>query len=126
MRIKKEEKRKRRHLRIRRKLSGTGAKPRLVIYRSNKHIYASFVNDEEKPCKVLTTVSTLSEEFKKLADEKKIRPWTKEGAKILGEVAAKKAKELGIEEIIFDRGGYKYSGRVKELADSLRKGGLKF
>jgi len=126
MRKKKEERRKKRHLRVRKKVSGTFKKPRLVVYKSEKHIYASLVNDEESPCKVLTTVSTLSKEYRNLAEQKNIKTWTKEAARIVGQLVAEKAKKEGIEEIVFDRGGYKYIGRVKELADSARKGGLKF
>ena len=126
MRKKKEERRKKRHLRIRKKVSGTSAKPRLIVYRSEKHIYASLVNDEEIPCKVLMTVSTLSTEFKKISEEKNVKSWTKEAAKIIGQLIAERAKKEGIEKVVFDRGGYKYTGRVKELADSARKGGLKF
>jgi len=122
----KEERRKKRHLRIRKKVDGTATKPRLVVYRSERHIYASLVNDEETPCKVVMTVSTLSTEFKKISKEKNVKSWTKEAAKIVGQLIAEKAKKAGIEEVVFDRSGYKYIGRVKELADSARKGGLKF
>ncbi len=126
MKKNKEERRKKRHLRIRKKVSGTSTKPRLVVYRSEKHIYASLVNDEETPCKVLMTVSTLSKEFKKFSEEKNVKSYTKEAAKIVGQLIAERAKKEGIEKVVFDRGGYKYTGRVKELADSARKGGLKF
>jgi len=127
MRKTKEEKRKKRHLRIRKKISGTEERPRLVVFRSLKHIYASLVVDDVSPCKVLTTVSSLSEEFKKLAKENSnAKGGNVEGAKIVGTLIAKKAKELGIEKVVFDRAGYKYTGRVKALADFARKGGLKF
>ena len=126
MKIKKEEKRKRKHLKVRRKVKGNWERLRLVVFRSQKHIYASFVNDDETPCKVLATVSTLSEGFKKYSEGKDIKTWTKDAAGIVGQLVAEKAKEIGIEKITFDRGGYKYTGRLKVLAESARKGGLKF
>lgn len=127
MKITKEEKRKKRHMRVRKKVRGTPERPRLVIFRSNKHFYASLVNDEESPNRVLFTVSTLSPDFKKEKDiDPKIKSYNLEGAKKLGEIFAKKCMEKQITQIVFDRGGYKYGGRIKAFADSTRKGGLKF
>lgn len=125
MKMTKEERRKRRHLRIRKKLSGTSEIPRAVVFKSNKHFYVSLVDDEVSPCKVLTTFSTLSPEFKENKGEK-IKSYNTEGAKKLGELFAKKCIEMGITSIVFDRGGYKYGGRVKAFAEALRKGGVKF
>jgi len=126
MRLTGEKKRKKRHLRVRKKISGTYEKPRLVVFRSNLHIYASLVVDEEKPNKVLTVISSLTPGFKKLSGEGKMKGGNVSGAETVGALIAKKAKELKIEKVVFDRGGYKYTGRVKALADSARKGGLKF
>lgn len=126
MKLTGEEKRKKRHLRVRKKIFGTYEKPRLVVFRSNLHIYALLVVDEEKPNKVLTVISSLTPGFKELSGEGKMKGGNVNGAKTVGDLIAKKAKELKIEKVVFDRGGYKYTGRVKALADSARKGGLKF
>lgn len=114
------EGRKRRHLRITKKLKGDHQRPRLVVFRSKKHIYTQVVVDSEH--KTLTGVSTLSKEFK----EKKIKSNTVEGAKLLGKLIAEKIKTMGIKKIAFDRAGYKYHGRVKALAEGAREGGLEF
>lgn len=112
--------RKRRHLRIFKRVRGDEKSPRLVIFRSNKHIYAQLINDDKGL--VLIGCSTLMKEFK----EHKLKSYTKDGAKELGKILAKRAIEKGIEKIRFDRGGYKYHGRVQELAVGAREGGLKF
>ncbi len=124
--MKVKDKRKRRHLRVRKKVRGTSERPRLCVFRSNKHIYASLIDDTCIPNKVITTVSSLSPEFKKNVSDKNIHGGNIKGAEIVGALIAEKAKELGIEKVVFDRGGYKYTGRVKALAESARKGGLKF
>lgn len=126
MKLTKEERRKRRHLRIRKKVKGTPESPRLVVFRSIKHIYASLVDDTVVPNRVITTVSSLSPEFKKLANDKSVHGGNIKGAEIVGTLIAEKAKSLGIEKVVFDRAGYKYTGRVKALAEGARKGGLKF
>ncbi len=115
----------RRHLRVRKRVSGTPEKPRLVVFRSHKHIYGSLVNDQDIPNKVLTTVSSLSPDFKKRAGEN-LKGSNQKAAALVGELLAEKAKEIGIEKVVFDRGGYRYAGRVKALAEGARKGGLKF
>jgi len=120
-----EERRKRRHLRVRKRVKGTYEKPRLVVFRSHKHIYASLVVDEEAPNKVLTTVSSLSPEFKAV-ENNEIKGGNVKGAEVVGKLLAEKAKSMGIEKVVFDRGGYKFHGRVKALAEGARKGGLKF
>jgi len=112
--------RERRHRRIRKKIKGTHQRPRVVVFRSNKHIYAQLVNDEEQ--KVITGCSTLSKEFK----EKKIKSGTKEAAKEVGKILAKKLSNLGINRISFDRAGFKYHGKVKALAEGLREEGIEF
>ena len=111
--------RKRRHKSIARKVRGVESRPRLVVFRSKKHIYAQLINDSLG--KAVASVSTLSKEFK----EKKIKPANQEVAKEIGKLISEKAKSLGIKAVSFDRGGYKYHGRVKKLAEGAREGGLK-
>lgn len=106
--------------RIRRKISGTSARPRLSVHRGNKHIYAQLIDDEKG--QTLVFVSTLSPEIKskiKVAD-------TLPAAKAVGEMIAKKAIEKGIKKAVFDRSGYVYMGRIKALADAARAAGLEF
>jgi large subunit ribosomal protein L18 len=112
--------RERRHKRITKKIKGTKERPRLVVFRSKKNIYAQLVDDQSG--QVLTGCSTLSKEFRK----KNVKSNNKEGAKEVGRLIAKKAIQLGIEKVCFDRAGYKYHGRVKALACGAREGGLKF
>ena len=109
--------RKRRHRRVRGKVSGTTVRPRLNVFRSNAHIYAQVIDD--------TTGKTLCAAG---SNEKSFDGATSniEGAKKLGELIAQRAKEQGIEEVVFDRGGYLYHGRVKALAEGAREGGLQF
>jgi len=108
-----------RHRRIRKKVIGD-ERPRLVVFRSGKHIYAQLVNDRLQ--KVIAGCSTLSEAFKKT----KRKPNDREAAKEVGKLIAQKAKELGIESVRFDRAGYKYHGRIRALAEAGREAGLKF
>lgn len=112
--------RKGRHLRVRNKISGTAAKPRLNVYRSTSHIYAQVIDDEKGV--TLVSASTMAKDLKKKAADKT----KKEAAALVGEAIAKKAVAKGIEEVVFDRGGYVYMGRVEQLADGARKAGLKF
>jgi len=112
--------RKRRHKRVTKKIKGTKQQPRLVVFRSNKHIYAQVVDDAAQ--KVVAGSSTLSSEFK----AKNIKSTNKEAAKEIGKIISNKASSLGIKNVSFDRGGYRYHGRVKELAEGAREGGLKF
>ncbi|MEO0091364.1 MAG: 50S ribosomal protein L18 [candidate division WOR-3 bacterium] len=114
---------KRRHYRIRKKIAGTDKKPRLCIKRSNKHIYAILVNDIAN--RVITTVSSISKEFKAMSEKLENKQKTSIAERV-GLLLAEKAKALGINEVVFDRGGYRYHGRVKALAEGARKGGLKF
>lgn len=101
--------------RVRKHISGTDVRPRLTVFRSNKQIYAQVVNDLTG-----TTLAAASS----LAIKDKVTK--KEIASKVGEMIAQKSKEAGIEAVVFDRNGYLYHGRVKELADAARKGGLKF
>src|SRR3990172_4979710 len=115
-----EEGRRVRHRRIRKVVRGTGERPRLSVFRSLAHIYVQMIDDTQG--KTLLAVGSRSPEFKaKMASGGNIA-----AAKLLGELAAQKAKALGIEQVVFDRAGYKYHGRVKALAEAARAGGLKF
>ena len=109
--------RTRRHIRVRRKISGTANRPRLCVYRSNTNLYVQIIDDVA--ANTLVSASTLDKEIK-------TKHANKEAAKELGTLIAKKAKEKKIEEVVFDRGGYIYHGVVKELAEAAREGGLKF
>lgn len=108
-----------RHRRVRRKVAGRPDRPRLIVFRTKKHIYGQLIDDTSD--KVLLGISTLAKEFK----GKKLKTSDKEGAKEIGRLIAKKAKELGINQVCFDRAGYAYHGRVKGLAEGAREGGLK-
>ncbi|MBD3246793.1 MAG: 50S ribosomal protein L18 [Candidatus Omnitrophica bacterium] len=109
-----------RHKRITKKLRGDDTNPRLVVFRSKKHMYAQLVNDTEQ--RVITGCSTQQKEFK--TGDKKTT--TVEGAKELGKIVARKSREQGIHAVRFDRAGYRFHGRVKALAEGAREGGLKF
>lgn len=106
-----------RHVRVRAKISGTTERPRLCVYRSNANISAQIIDDEKGI--TLVSASTLEKGFEGNGGNK-------EAAKKVGEIIAERAKEKGIECVVFDRGGYLYHGRVSELADGAREGGLKF
>jgi large subunit ribosomal protein L18 len=112
---KKEETRLRRHLKIRKRLSGTAERPRLVVFRSLAQIYAQVINDDTS--KVLASASDMKMKGKATKTER---------AKQVGIEVAKIAQEKKIDKVVFDRNGYKYHGRVKALADGAREGGLQF
>lgn len=114
------KKRQKRHLRIRKTVNGTPERPRLNVYRSLNHIYAQIIDD--KAGRTLVSASTLDKDLK----EKLEKTGNKEAAMLVGKSVAEKALAKGIEEVIFDRGGYIYHGRIKELAEGAREGGLKF
>jgi len=119
-RLSKEEARKVRHNRVRKKVMGTSERPRLSVFRSARNIYAQIINDEKG--QTLVGISTLSPELRNaLRSGGNI-----EAAKLLGRVLAQKALEKNIKTVVFDRGGYKFHGRVKALADSAREHGLIF
>ena len=117
---KKQARLARRHRRVRGKVSGTAARPRLCVTRSNNNIYVQFIDDVTHT--TLCGVSTLCPEFKATGK----RGSNIEGASAIGEIAGKMALEKGITEIVFDRGGHLYHGRVKALAEAAREAGLKF
>lgn len=114
MTTKKEQRRIKIKYRVRNKISGTAARPRLTVFRSNKQIYVQVINDETSS--TLVSASSLGMET---------MPKKEQAAKV-GEAVAAKAIAAGISEVVFDRNGYLYHGRVKEVADGARKGGLKF
>ena len=106
-----------RHARVRKKISGTAARPRLNVFRSTQHIYAQLIDDVAGV--TLASASSMEKGFEGFGGNK-------EAAKKVGMAIARKAQEKGISEIVFDRSGYIYHGRVKELAEGAREGGLKF
>lgn len=116
----KNEVRKRKHVRVRKKISGTAERPRLCVFRSTKHIYAQIIDDVTG--QTLVSASTLDEAVKgKLG-----YTGNKTAAREVGKLIGAKAIEKGIKNVIFDRGGYLYHGRVQELADGAREAGLEF
>lgn len=113
-----KELRQRRHLRIRKKIAGTADCPRLSVCFTAKHIYAQVIDDD---CgHTLVSASSLEQGFKEQSAKANIA-----GAQLVGRLVAEKAKQAGIEKVVFDRGGFKYHGRVKALADAARETGLK-
>jgi large subunit ribosomal protein L18 len=112
--------RKRKHVRVRKKVKGTSERPRLNVYRSLNNIYAQIIDDDKGH--TIVSASTLDESLKgKLKNGS-----NKEAAKEVGKLLAAKAEQEKIEKVVFDRGGHIYHGRIKELADGAREGGLKF
>lgn len=115
----KKNSKQRRIIRVRSKIKGTGIRPRLSVYRSNKYIYAQIINDEKN-----ITLAGISEKAVQALTDKKIT--NLQIALLVGEKIAEKAKKQNITTVIFDRGGYKYHGKIKALAEGARKGGLIF
>lgn len=112
--------RKRRHLRVRSRVHGTAERPRLNVYRSSAHTYAQLIDDSAGH--TLAAASTLEDDVCKLAEGS-----TKsDKARAVGQAISDRAKKIGVEEVVFDRGGYKYHGRVQAVAEGARKGGLTF
>lgn len=118
MAVTKEFRRERIKNRIRKVISGSAATPRLSVFRSNKEIYAQLIDDRSG--KTLAAASSLE---KSISEQKVAKI---EQAKLVGKAIAEKAREAGVESVVFDRNGYLYHGRVKSLADAAREGGLKF
>jgi len=112
--------RERRHLRVRKKVKGTPERPRLCVYRSLKHIYAQIIDDTRGH--TLVAASTLDPALRSQLP----RTGNKEAARAVGRLLAQRALEKGITQVVFDRGGYLYHGRVQALAEGAREGGLKF
>lgn len=115
---KKDYRRMRIKMRIRKVVAGTAERPRLTVFRSNKEIYAQLVDDAEGH-----TLTAASSREKGITEKKVTKS---EQAKLVGQLIAEKAKEAGIENVVFDRNGYLYHGRIKALAESARENGLKF
>jgi len=114
--VTKDQRRLRRRRRVRARVSGTAARPRLSVFRSNKGIFAQLIDDTEG--RTLAAVNWIEPELRKLA--------ATDQARKAGELLAERAKAAGVETCVFDRGGYQYHGRVKALAEGAREGGLAF
>ncbi len=110
--------RKRRHIRVRKKVSGTPARPRLVVTRSARHVVAQIVDDTKGH--TLASASTMEVDLRGAVDDKTAK------ARKVGQLVAERAKQAGVESVVFDRGGNRYHGRVAALADGAREGGLDF
>jgi large subunit ribosomal protein L18 len=108
--------RQRRHLRLRKKVTGTAARPRLVVNRSSRHVFVQLVDDTES--RTLTSASTMEADLRSLEGDKTAK------AKRVGELLAERAKALGVDNAVFDRGGNRYAGRVAAIAEGAREGGL--
>ena len=115
---KKYQARKRRHRRVRKKLSGTAARPRLNVYRSNRHVFVQVIDDDKG--RTLVSCSTIDKELApQLTELKKV-----EAAKRVGQMVAARAKDVGIDNVVFDRGGFRFTGRVAAVAEGAREAGL--
>ncbi len=119
-RISKDDSRRARHIRLRKKVSGTSDRPRLLVRRTLHHIYATIVDDAKGH-----TMAAASTRDKSLAEGLGSRT-NADAAKAVGTAIAAKAKAAGVSDVVFDRGGYKYHGRVRALADAAREAGLNF
>jgi large subunit ribosomal protein L18 len=118
--VNRREQRAKRQRRIRAKISGTAQRPRLNVFRSNMHIYAQVIDDVRQH--TLVAASTVDASLRdKLSDNNKV-----EEAKLVGRLIAERAQAAGIKQVVFDRGGYLYHGRIKALADAAREAGLDF
>lgn len=114
------EARERRHIRVRKNVKGTPARPRLNVFRSVAEIYCQVIDDEAGH--TLASASSIDHDLRVQMDGKK----KSEQARLVGKAVAERAKEKGVTKVVFDRGGYRYIGRVKALADGAREGGLEF
>jgi large subunit ribosomal protein L18 len=112
--------RERRQRRVRAQVAGTGARPRLNVFRSNRHIFAQIIDDSKGH--TLVAASTLDADVRAQAAQLK----KKDEAKAVGKLLAQRALQQGLKQVVFDRGGYQYHGRVKSLAEGAREGGLEF
>ena len=111
--------RKRRHRRVRRKIAGTASRPRLNVYRSNRHVFAQVIDDAQG--RTLAACSTIDRELApQVSDMKKV-----EAAKLVGRMVGARAKEAGISTVVFDRGGFRFTGRVAAVAEGAREAGLR-
>ena len=117
MKSTRQDARNRRHIRVRKRVHGTGERPRLAVFRSNKYIYAQVIDDVEGR----TLASASSQESGLRSDNLNMKTAAK-----VGEALASRAKDAGVTSVVFDRGGYKFHGKVKALADAAREAGLEF
>lgn len=115
----KNKARLKRHLRVRKKINGTALRPRLNVFRSSKHIYAQLIDDVQGV--TIAAASTLEKELETGTNGGNVAAATK-----VGTLIAERAKEKGVDKVVFDRGGYLYHGRIKALADAAREAGLEF
>lgn len=115
----KNKARLKRHLRVRKKINGTIARPRLSVFRSSKHMYAQLIDDVNGV--TIASASTMDKELEAIGNGGNI-----EAAKKVGELIAARAKAKGVDNVVFDRGGYLYHGRIQALADAAREAGLEF
>ncbi len=116
---KKQLQRQRRHRRLRQQIHGTAERPRLSVYRSNSHIYAQLIDDEQGH--TLVSASSRDDAVEVAQDDDKSGV-----ARKVGELVAQRAREAGISQVVFDRGGFQYAGRIRALAEAARNGGLEF
>ncbi len=112
-----EKQRQTRHARLRRRIRGSARRPRLVVYKSLKHVYAQIVDDERGH--TIASASTLAEEIRG-----QVTAPTVEASRLVGQLVARRARAAGVEQVVFDRGGYPYHGKLKALADAAREEGL--
>lgn len=117
MAVSKQASRQRRHRRVRKHLAGTQSRPRLAVYRSNRYIYAQVIDDDSG-----RTIAAASSQEKDLRE----KTLSADTATEVGKLVAERAKDAGVSAVVFDRGGYKYHGRIKALADAAREAGLEF
>jgi large subunit ribosomal protein L18 len=120
MKMTRKESTRRRHARVRKDVNGTTERPRLAVYRSNQHIYAQVIDDVKQH--TIVSASTLESDLKKVLDSAN----TCDASAQVGKLLAERAIAQGIKQVVFDRGGNLYHGRVKALADAAREGGLEF
>ncbi len=118
--INRKEARIKRHWRVRSRVTGTTERPRLCVYRSNKHIYCQIIDDTK--AETLVAASTLDKDLQGKVD----KTWNKDGASAVGKLVAERAKAKGIEAVVFDRGGNIYHGRIAAVAEAAREAGLAF
>lgn len=116
--IQRKKLRNKRHLRVRRKVFGTPERPRMAVFKSNKHIYVQIIDDTKGH--TLAAASTIDKDFNLE------KTWDIEAAKEVGKLIAKRALEKGLKKVTFDRGGFQYHGKIKALADAAREAGLDF
>lgn len=119
-RISRSHIRKRIHARVRKKIRGSGERPRLAVFRSASHIYAQVIDDDQG--RTLASASTVDKEIR----QENRNGGNLDAARVVGSRIAERAAQLGIKRVVYDRGGYVFHGRVKALADAARKGGLEF